>query len=101
MKSSRFTETQRRAIVDSQKSKTVKLICREDQISPGTFYKWKESFSIRNNEDKKRLKKLEKENEQLKNGAAFADLQHVFVDLFSTFEAEWFERVNDHKIGWQ
>ena len=51
MKSSRFNETQRRAIVDSQKSKTVELICQEHQISPGTFYKWKESFSIQNNED--------------------------------------------------
>lgn len=75
MKSSRFSETQRRAIVDSQKSKTVELICQEHQISPGTFYKWKESFSIQNNEDKKRLRELEKENEQLKKMYAELELE--------------------------
>ncbi|RDB07208.1 hypothetical protein DVG78_04080 [Runella aurantiaca] len=53
-------------MVDSPKSKTVELICQEHQISPGTFYKWKESFGIQNNEDKKRLRGLEKANEQLK-----------------------------------
>ena len=57
----------------------MELICQEHQISPGTFYKWKESFSIQNNEDKKRLRDLEKENEQLKNGAARADVHRIRV----------------------
>jgi len=45
---------------------TVEDLCRTHQISAATSYKWKADFAIQGNEEKKRLKGLERENARLK-----------------------------------
>ncbi|MFN8357293.1 MAG: transposase [Spirosomataceae bacterium] len=69
MRKSRFNESQRRAILDSylKGAKTVEALCEEHQISPATFYKWKNEAETEQHEDKRRLKELEQENLRLKD----------------------------------
>lgn len=81
MRKSRFNESQRQAILDSylKGSKTVEALCEEHQISPATFYKWKNEVEVEKNEDKKRLKELETENLRLKKMYAELQLKHEVV----------------------
>lgn len=83
MRKSRFNESQRQAILDSylKGAKTVEALCEEHQISPATFYKWKNEVETDRNEDKRRLKELEAENLRLKKMYAEALLkQEVLTD---------------------
>jgi putative transposase len=81
MRKSRFNASQRQAILDSyhKGSKTVEALCEEHQISPATFYKWKNEVETDKNEDKKRLKELELENLRLKKMYAELQLKHEVV----------------------
>lgn len=81
MRKSRFNESQRQAILDSylKGSKTVEALCEEHQISPATFYKWKNELETEKNDDKKRLKELETENLRLKKMYAELQLKHEVV----------------------
>lgn len=77
MKKSQFTEAQRLAILAKQDSgQSVEDICRASQISPATFYKWKKNLAIEQNEEKRRLKKLEVENARLKKMYAELKIDH-------------------------
>jgi putative transposase len=83
MRKSRFNASQRQAILDSylKGRKTVEVLCQEHQISPATFYKWKNEVETDKNEDKRRLKELEVENLKLKKMYAEALLkQEVLTD---------------------
>ena len=67
MKKSNFSESQRKAIVEKRtQGQSVEEICREHQISAATFYKWQRDLNEMANEDKRRLRELEKENARLK-----------------------------------
>ncbi|MEO1262598.1 MAG: transposase [Bacteroidota bacterium] len=67
MRKSRHTENQRMAILARQDAgQSVDSICREYQISPATFYKWKKELAIERDDDKRRLRQLEQENARLK-----------------------------------
>jgi hypothetical protein len=57
MRKSRFSASQREAIVSShlKGSKTVEQLCEAHHISPATFYIWKNELETDKNEDKKRL----------------------------------------------
>jgi putative transposase len=81
MRKSRFNESQRQAILDSylKGNKTVEALCEEHQISPATFYKWKNEVETEKNDDKKRLKELEAENLRLKKMYAELQLKHEVV----------------------
>ena len=81
MRKSRFNESQRQAILDSylKGNKTVEALCEEHQISPATFYKWKNEAETEKNDDKKRLKELEPENLRLKKMYAELQLKHEVV----------------------
>lgn len=81
MRKSRFNESQRQAILDSylKGSKTVEALCEEHQISPATFYKWKNEVETEKHEDKKRLKELETENLRLKKMYPELQLKHEVV----------------------
>lgn len=83
MRKSRFSASQRQAILDSylKGKKTVEALCEEHQISPATFYKWKNEVETDKNDDKRRLKELEVENLKLKKMYAEALLkQEVLTD---------------------
>lgn len=80
MKQSKFTETQRMAILAKQDAgQSVESICREHQISPATFYKWKKEMAIEQDEEKRRLKQLEEENARLKKMYAELSLDHSIL----------------------
>lgn len=68
MKEKRFTKNQGQAVMASYKNGNiiVETVCCTYQISTATFYEWKVDFAIQGNEEKKRLKELEKENARLK-----------------------------------
>lgn len=70
----KFNESQRLAILAEQDGgENVEDICRRHQISPATFYNWKQDLSDQQNDDRKRLKQLEQEHARLKR--MYADLQ--------------------------
>ena len=81
MRKSRFNESQRETILAShlKGGKTVEAICEEHQISPATFYKWKNEADIQQNEEKRRLRDLEVENLRLKKMYAELQLKHEIV----------------------
>ena len=56
----------RQVEVDIAKGKTIPQACRKAQITPRTFYLWQTEFGREELEKVKRVKKLEKENAQLK-----------------------------------
>lgn len=94
MRKSRFNESQRHAILDSylKGKKTVEAICEEHQISPATFYKWKNEVETEKNDDKRRLKELELENLRLKKMYAELQLKHEVVtdavDILKKIQAQ-------------
>lgn len=81
MKKSRFNQQERLAIIAKQDSgQSVDEICREYQISPATFYKWKKEFSEDQDEEKREMKKLKEENARLKK--MYAELR-IDYDILS------------------
>lgn len=77
MRKSKFSEKQRMAILAKHDSgQSVEDICRDHQISPATFYKWKKEVVDSQNEDKRRIKQLEQENTRLKKMFAELSLDH-------------------------
>lgn len=80
MRKSSFSESQRMAILAKQDAgQSVEDICREYQISPATFYKWKKELSIEQDEAKRRLKQLEQENARLKKMYAELSINHEIL----------------------
>jgi putative transposase len=80
MKKSRFTETQIvKAIKAHEGGRKVEEICREMEVTPTTFYKWKQRYGGMEASDVKKLKELQEENSRLKR--MFADLSLVHEAL--------------------
>jgi putative transposase len=80
MRKSTFTVAQRAAIVAEQSGgKSVEQICRDHQISPATFYKWKEGQKAEIDESKRRLDQLEKENKRLKKMYSELSIDHEIL----------------------
>lgn len=77
MKEIRFSETQIVAILGSVgKDKTVENVCRENGISPATFYNWKSKYGGMGTEELKRMRELEAENARLKKLLADKSLDY-------------------------
>ncbi len=57
-----------------QQGKTVDEICRSNNVSSATFYRWKSKYSGMEASDIKRIKALELENNKLKKMYAEAAL---------------------------
>ena len=80
MRKSKYSESQRMAILAKQDAgQSVEDICREYQISPATFYKWKKEVAIDQDEDKRRVKQLELENKRLKKMYAELSIDHEIL----------------------
>lgn len=80
MKKSRFTDSQRLEILAKRdQGMSVEDICRTHQISPATFYKWKNNLATEQDEDKRRLRELELENARLKKMYADLSLNHEIL----------------------
>lgn len=77
MKKSKFTEEQIVRILQEAAAgkKTQAELCREHGVSQNTFYIWKRKYSGLETDDVRRLRELERENEQLKILLAERDLE--------------------------
>jgi len=60
----------RQAEVELSKGRTVEDVCRELQITPFTYYRWRKRYGGLKMDQAKKLKDLEKENAQLKKVVA-------------------------------
>lgn len=77
MKKTRFTETQIvKAIKEHENGRDVKDICRELQISPAAFYKWRQRYGGMEVNELKKYKVLEEEHNRLKRMYAELSLVH-------------------------
>lgn len=56
---------------------TVAQLCREHNVSEGTFYKWKSKFGGLEVNEAKRLRQLEEENLKLKRLVADLSLDNI------------------------
>lgn len=81
----RFSEEQIIGLLKQQEAgATVAQLCRDHNVSQGTFYKWKAKFGGMNVSEAKRLKQLEEENAKLKRLVADQALDLVALkDLLS------------------
>lgn len=80
MRKSQFSESQRQAIVAKlDAGHSLESICREHQISPATFYKWKREQSDQQDEAKRELKQLREENNRLKKMYAELQIDHQIL----------------------
>lgn len=77
MKKSKFSEEQIVAILQSQcKGKKIEDLCRENNISPATFYQWEEKYGGMDAKELKRMRELELENARLKKLLADKSLDY-------------------------
>jgi len=77
MKQSKFSSSQKQVIL-AEPSKTgvsVEKVCEKYQISAATYYKWQQAAHTNQDETKKRLLELEKENIKLKKMYLEAQLE--------------------------
>ena len=68
MKGKRYTTEQKiRVLREAERTdKTILDVCRQQQISEQTFYRWKKEFGMMEVDQAKQLKALQKENARLK-----------------------------------
>lgn len=84
----RFTEEQIiRVLEDCKIGLTVAEVCRKYGISEPTYYNWKAKFGGMTISEAKRLRALEKENQQLKK--VVADLSLDIVALKDVLSRKW------------
>jgi putative transposase len=72
----------RHADEELAKGKAVEEVCREEQISPATYYRWQRKYGGLQVEDAKRLKALEVENAKLKRLLAESLLANDAIQEF-------------------
>lgn len=85
MKKSRFSETQIVSILQQQQAGlSVADICRQQNISEATFYKWKSRYGGMQPAEIKRLQDLEAENRKLKQMYAELSLDnHILKEALA------------------
>ena len=71
MKQKRYTTEQIiRILRQADSGQAIEEICREHNISEGSFYRWKKKYGDMDLADAKRLKEMEKETSELKKMVA-------------------------------
>jgi putative transposase len=67
MKKSRFTEQQIAfALHQAETGTSVEVVCRKMDVSPATFFRWKQKFAGMMPSEVRKLKQLEEENARLR-----------------------------------
>ena len=80
MKRSKFSEHQIIAILKAvEAGRTVRDVCRENEIAEATYYKWKSKYGGMQASDIRRLRELEEENRRLKQMYAELSLDHLML----------------------
>ncbi len=81
MKRKRYTTEQIIAILrQADTGKTVEEICRGNNVSEQTFYRWRKKYGNLELADAKRFKELEKENTELKKQRADQMLKNQVME---------------------
>lgn len=94
MKKSKLSESQIIAMLnEGQAGLPVADLCRKYQVSPGTYYKFKNKYSGMGVSDIKRLKELEAENRRLK--AMYADVSMEHKILKEVLEKKYPELIDE------
>ena len=77
MRKSKFSENQIITILKAvEAGRTVRDVCRENEISEATYYQWKSKYGGMEASDIRRLRELEEENRRLKAMYAELSLEH-------------------------
>ena len=72
----------RQVDVEMSKGRSVEEVCRELSITTNTYYRWRREYGGMKLDQAKRLKELEKENNQLKRVVADLSLDNrILKDL--------------------
>jgi len=90
MRKNRITAAKRLEILAKHDAgSSVADLCREYQISPATLYKWKKDHTDDQNEDKRHVKQLEKENARLKKMYAELSMDHGILQEGYSMLKKW------------
>lgn len=77
MRKSKFSENTIITILKAvEAGRAVRDVCREQEVSEATYYKWKTKYGGMEAADIKRLRELEEENQRLKQMYAELSLDH-------------------------
>ncbi|HJO13114.1 MAG TPA: transposase [Gammaproteobacteria bacterium] len=88
MKRKRYTTEQIITILrQADTGKTVQEICRVNNVSEQTFYRWRKKYGNLELSDAKRFKELEKENTELKKLLADQMLKNQVME--ETLSKKW------------
>ena len=81
MKGKRYTtEDKIRILREVDGGRSVPEVCREKNIAEQTFYRWKRVFGMMEVSEARRLKELEKENNELKKMLAESLLKNRVLE---------------------
>jgi putative transposase len=90
MKKSQITPTQRLEILaEWDAGASVDELCRKYQISTATLYNWRKAKADEDDEFKRRMKELEKENARLKKMYAELSIDHRILQEGYDFIKKW------------
>jgi len=78
LKKGQFTDEQIVALLQQAQrgEKTILALCRENNISENTFYRWRSRFGSATSGDVAQMRELEKQNARLKRLLAERDLEN-------------------------
>jgi putative transposase len=74
------TEDKIRILREADGGKAIQDVCREQNISPVSFHRWKRQFGQMDINEARRLKELERENSELKKMLAEALLKNRVLE---------------------
>ena len=98
MRKSKFSQQQRlEALAKHDAGTAVADLCRELQISPATFYKWKKDHVTEADDTQRRLQELESENKRLKKIYAELSIDHDILKQGYGMLKKW--QAQDAKHG--
>ena len=81
MKNKRYTTEEKIHLLrEADKGKSIMEVCREHNLSPVTFHRWKRQFGQMEVNEAKRLKELERENTELKKMLADSLLKNRVLE---------------------
>ena len=88
MKGKRYTTEEKiRILRQADAGSSITEVCREHNLSPVTFHRWKKQFGQMEVNEAKRLKELERENTELKKMLADSLLKNRVLE--AVCEKKW------------
>jgi len=77
------TEEKIRILREADSGKNIKEVCKDRNISEVTFHRWKREFGMMDINEAKRLKELERENNELKKMLADSLLKNRVLEVIN------------------